>query len=208
MGMFDMVTSFLHPERGYKEAGKQAEKYYNQGQGYLNPYNQHGQDQYGRLNDATGALLDPQALQDKWASGYTESPYAKRLEQMNSQQGQEAASSMGIGGSSGALQNIQQGAGDIVSKDRQQYMNDLMQKYMTGIGLGQNLYGTGANAAGQMSSNAMTQGQNMAGIAYGQQNAPGNLFGNLLGGVASGAANYMTGGASGAAQGAANQYNR
>jgi len=204
MGMFDMVTSFLHPERGYKKAGEQAEKYYQQGQNYLQPYNQHGQDQYGRLNQATGDLMDPQTLQNKWGEGYEESPYAKRLEQMNSQQGQEAASSMGLNASSGALQNVQQGAGDIVSRDRQQYMNDLMQKYMTGIGLGQNLYGTGANAAGNMSSNAMTQGQNMAGIAYGQQNAPGQLFGNLLGGAASGAANYMTGGA----YGAANQYNR
>lgn len=196
---FNMLNSFLHPERGYQDAAKQAEKYYQQGQGYLDPYNQHGQEQYGDLNTARQSLMNPQELANKWAEGYQESPYAKRMEQMNLQQGQEAASSMGLMGSSGALQNIQQGAGDIVARDRREYLNDLMQKYMAGIGLGQSLYGTGANAAGAMSNNAMTQGGNMAGLTYGATNAPGSLFGRLLGAGAGAAANYFMPGAGGAA---------
>jgi len=180
MGMLD---SFFSPGKAYKKAGKEAEKYYQQGQGYLSPYRQQGLDQYGRLNDATGALMDPTKLQSQWAESYEQSPYAKQMLEMNKGQGLDAASAMGLMGSSGAMQNIQQGAGNIVAQDRQNYMNDLMQKYMSGIGLGQNMYGIGAGAAGGMANNAMQHGQNMAGLKYGEQAASGNLFGNLLGGA-------------------------
>lgn len=208
MGIFDMgrdlnmLDSFLNPQKGYEKAGEQAEKYYQEGQNYLRPYQQHGLEQYGDLNKARQSLMNPEELYSKWASGYLKSPYAKRLEEMNLQQGQEAASSMGLMGSSGALQNIQQGAGDIVARDRENYLKDIMDKYMKGIGLGESLYGTGANAGGAMAGNAMTQGTNMAGLAYGQQNAPGALFGKLVGG----GVGAMVGGPAGAKVGA-NMFN-
>jgi hypothetical protein len=88
-----------------------------------------------------------------------------------------------------------------MQNDRKQYLDDLMQKYMASIGIGQNLYGTGAAAAGQMGQNAMMQGQNsinnannLAGLKYGSVNAPGQMIGNLLGGAAKLGINYATGG--------------
>lgn len=203
-----MIRSFLHPEDAYREAGKQQEQYYKDAQGKLQPYNQQGLDQYGRLNEQANQLNDPGALENKWAAGYTESPYAQQLQGKATESGLGAASSMGLMGSSAALGNIQQSAGDIVQSDRQKYMDDLMQKYMASIGIGQNIYGTGANAAGQMAGNAMNQGTAMSNIKYGQQAAPGQLFGKIAGGVANAAANYATGGMSGAMQagmGAMNQ---
>lgn len=206
----------FNPSEGYKKAGKQIQKYYgeskdlyNQGQGYLNPYNQQGQSQFQRLTEQANALNDPAALQDKWASGYETSPYAKQLQQQAQSGGLDAASSMGLMGSSGALNNIQQSSANIMQGDRQNYMNDLMNKYLQSIGIGQNLYGTGANAASAMSGNAMNQGKNalstgesMGNMAFGQQNANGALMNDWAGKLLNAGVNYATGGISGAAQNA------
>lgn len=178
MGMFD---SFLHPEKGYQKGKEQLDKYYQQAQGALDPYNQNGQNAYGGLNNAMSQLLNPEQLQNQWSQGYQESPYAKQLEAQAQEHGLNAAGSMGLMGSSSALQAIQGGTSNIFNQQRQQYLDDLMQKYQLGTGIGENIYGQGANAANAMSQNAMNQGQNSAGMAYGQQNSPGNLFGGLLG---------------------------
>lgn len=183
------LSSFFHPEKAYKNAGKEAQKGFNQAQAYQQPFMQQGLDQYGRLNNAAGQLMNPEQLQSQWSQGYEQSPYAKQLLAMNQGNGLDAASQMGLMGSSAALNNIQQGAGGIVAQDRSNYMNDLMNKYMQGIGLGQNMYGIGAQAGSNMGNQAMTHGQNMAGLKYGEQAAPGQLFGNILGGGLAMAAN-------------------
>lgn len=191
----NMFSSFMNPQQGYEDAGNQLQNYYGQAQGYLQPYNQNGQNAYGTLNAQQAALGDPAKLESQWASGYSESPYAQQMTNKATQSGMNAASSMGLMGSSPALANIQQSAGDIMQSDRQQYMNDLMQKYMQSVGINQGIYGQGANAAGMMSNNSMNMGKDMAGAAYGQANAPGQLFGSLLGMGANAAMNYATGGA-------------
>lgn len=175
------LSSFLHPGQGYDAASQQMQNYYNQGMGYQMPFMQQGQSAYGNLSEAMKNLLDPQALQSKWMESYDTSPEAKQLMEQAQAQGMDAASSMGLLGSSSAISGIQKKASDISSADRQQYLNDLMQKYMAGAGLAQNIYGTGAQTAGQMGQNAMTMGQNMGQMAYGKQNAGGGLFGGLLG---------------------------
>jgi hypothetical protein len=187
-------SSFMHPGRGYEKGQEQLDKYYQQAQQFQQPYMQNGQNAYAGLNTAMGNLLDPEQLQSQWASGYNESPYAKQQEAMAQQQGLNAASSMGLMGSSPALQAIQSGTAGIVQQDRQQYLNDLMQKYLAGTGIGQNIYGVGANAANQSSQNAMNQGQNSAQMAFNRQNAGGNMFGNLLGAGLSLGGGYLNGG--------------
>ena len=193
MGFLD---SFLHPEKGYNAAQDalnqyygQAKGFYNEGQGYAAPYQQHGLEAHPGLSEAMRALLNPEELQNKWISGYQESPQAQQTQALAQQHGLNAASSMGLMGSTPALQAMQQGASNISLADRQQYIQDLMQKYQSGIGIGQNIYGTGANTAGQMlqnamnmGRNAMTMGENTANMQYGAQNAPGDLLGRLLGG--------------------------
>jgi hypothetical protein len=154
-------------------------------------------DQYGRLTNQANALNNPADLENQWANSYQESPYAKAMEGHAKEAGLGAASSMGLNGSSAAINNIQQSSHDIMNQDRNQYMQDLMQKYMASIGIGQNLYGQGAAAAGAMSNNAMNQGNTMAGLAYGEQAAPGKLFGQVLGTAANAGMNYATGGMSG-----------
>lgn len=184
------LDSFLHPEKGYEKGQDQLDQYYQQGQGYLQPYNQFGQDAHGDYSAAMKKLLDPAALQNEWMKNYTESDAAKNTAMMAKNNGLDAASSLGLNGSNTALNAIQGGTTNIGLQDRQNYMGDLMQKYLAGAGIAGNIFNTGAGAAGAMSNNAMNMGNNSAQMAYGEQNAPGDLFGKLLGtgvGIATGA---------------------
>lgn len=197
MGIFDMIDSFMNPQEGYKKARGQLNKYYNQGQGYLQPYNQYGMDAHGTLSDVMKRLLDPAGLQAEWVKGYSESPAAKNAEALAQEHGLSAASGLGLMGSNTALNAIQGGTTQIGLNDRQNYLDNLMQKYLAGAGIAGNIFNTGANAAGAMSSNAMNMGNNMAQMAYGQQNSPGDLFGKLLGTGVGAAASYFGGGGGG-----------
>ena len=184
------LSSFLNPGKGYKDAQKEYDKYYNEAQGYQKPYMQHGEDAYGGLSEIMKSLMDPEGLYNKWASGYSESPAAKQAEEAAKNRGLDDASSLGLMGSTPALQAIQAGTSRIGNEDRQQYLDDLMQKYLSAAGIGQNIYGIGAGAANNSSNNAMNAGENKAGLKFGEANASGNLFGNLVGtagGIAGGA---------------------
>ena len=198
----NMLYSFLNPGEAYGAAEDKANQGWKEAQDYQKPYWEHGNDQYDPLNQARSKLMDPAALQNEWSQGYETSPWAQRQLSANLNQGQEAASSMGLMGSSAALGNIQQGAGDIMAKDRQAYMNDMMQKYMAGIGLGQSLYGTGASAGANLGGQALSHGNDIAGLEYKRQAAPGRLLGQGLGA----AANYYSGGLAGLATGGRSMY--
>lgn len=202
----NMINSFLHPEDAYKDAENESNKSWQETQGYSKPWIDQGQAQYGRLNTATGDLLDPTGMENKWSTSYEKSPYAQQMLKENQGAGLDAASSMGLMGSSAAVNNIQTGAHNIVNQDRQQYMNDLMQKYMAGIGLGQNMYGTGANMAGTMAGLSNQHGDTMAGLKYGESAAPGALFGKFAGMAADAGLNYATGGMYGAGKAAGNAF--
>lgn len=196
------IDSMLHPERGYEMAGNQMKNMWQQIQGFNNqglalqqPFQTAGVAQTPILNNAENALLNPSQLLGQWMDSYSMSPYAKTSISNATNAGLDAASSMGLMGSSPALKNIQQSASDIMNADRQQYLNDLMQKYMTGIGIGQNIYGIGGQTAGNMGTNlsnlgrtGLSVGESLGQAAYGTQNAPGDLLKNLL---AMGAKMYM-----------------
>jgi hypothetical protein len=175
-----MLSSFLHPGRGYQKAQEAMLPYYQQAQSYMAPYHQRASDAYSGLSGAMNSLLNPAELQSEWSEGYQESPYAKQLEDMAMNRGLNAASRMGLLGSSPALQSLQAGTTMISNADRERYMDSLMNKYMQGASIAQGIYGTGAGAGQQMGANALNMGGNMGNLAYGRQNAPGNLFGNML----------------------------
>jgi hypothetical protein len=196
------LSSFLNPGKGYEKGQEQLDKYYGQAQGALQPYNQNGQDQYANLQEMLKNLMDPQALQDKWASGYKESAAAKNAEGIAQEHGLDAASSMGLMGSNTALNAIQRGTSQIGADDKQNYLDQLMEKYKQAVGLSSGIYGQGANAAGIMSNNAMNMGQNSAEMAYGKQNAGGNMLSGLIG-AGIGAAGSALGGPMGGAMGGA-----
>lgn len=149
------LTSFLHPEKGYQAGQGQLDKYYQQGQGYTQPFLE--------------ALSNPEALQNKWSSGYEESEAAKQAKDMAQQHGLNAANSMGLMGSNTALNAIQSGTSQIGNEYKQNYLDDLMKKYLAGSGI-----------ASEMGKNAMNMGQNSAQMKFGETNAPGNMLSKLL----------------------------
>lgn len=175
------LSSFLNPGKGYEKGQEQLDKYYQQAQGSLQPYNNQGIEQYGNLNNYIQNLMNPEALQSKWASNYSESPAAIQAEKMAQEHGLNAASSMGLMGSNTALNALQSGTSQIGLNDRQNYLDNLMQKYLAGANLSQGIYGAGANAATGMSNNAMNMGQNSAEMAYNKENSGGNMLGGLIG---------------------------
>jgi hypothetical protein len=189
-----MLSSFLHPEKGYKDAAAKLKEYYDKAQANVQPYNQNGQDQYKNLQSYIDNLMHPEKLQDEWIKNYHESEAAKQNETMAQEHGLNAASSMGLGGSNTALNAIQAGTSQIGNQDRQQYLNDLMEKYKTGAGLSSGVYNTGAGAATTQSNNNMNMGQNTAQLQYNQTNAPGTVFGQGASMIQDLIRNYLSGG--------------
>lgn len=191
------LSDFAHPGRAYKEAQDEMQKYYDQSMAMQQPYNQYGMQAYGPLSGAMSNLLDPTKLQSGWAGSYEMSPYAQQLQQEATGQGMDAASAMGLLGSSPAIRAIQQGASNIMSADRQQYLNDLMQKYLAGAGLAQGLYNTGASTAANMGQQTMQMGDTMAGLKAGQRQAGAGMIGQGIGALAGAGGSFLGGPAGG-----------
>lgn len=179
-GLFKGAKSFLHPEKGYKKAQKEMEKYFQQLQGLYQPYINQGQAAYGPLSGAMNALLNPVQLQNEWANSYQTSDAARMAAEDAKQHGLNALSAMGLLGSTPGIQAMQGGTARILAEDKERYMDNLMKKYLAGAGVAQNLYGTGASAANAFGSHTMNMGQNAAQLAYNVQNAPGQMFNDLL----------------------------
>lgn len=187
------LSEFLHPKRAYQAGQNELDKYYNQSQGYLQPYTDNAQTQYGTLNDIIKNLTDPTELNKKWLESYTESPHAVQARGLAHESGLDAASGLGLMGSSSALDALQTGESQITLNDRQNYLNDMMNKYLQGAGIAQGLYNTGASTAAQQSQNANNMGSNSAQMQYGKNSAQGDLFSKLLG-AGVGAVTNMVGG--------------
>lgn len=191
MSLFNMLQSFLNPEKGYEAGQEQLNNYYGQAQNYLQPYNENGQEAYGNLSGAMNDLLNPSSLMDRWMNDYQQSEQSKIAQARAMEQGNRAASSTGVLGSTPHLQAMQAGSNEIGAQDEQRYIERMIQQYLQGANLAQGIYGQGANAGQMMSQNATNMGNNSAEMAYGQKNAPGQLFGNLLGTAANVGGAYM-----------------
>ncbi len=200
-------SSWMHPGRRYKNAAEtlgqsqgKTEDIYNQAQNYLNPYEGRGSSVWPEMNQSMRDLLHPEVLQNKWIQNYQESPYAKDMEEAAMQRGLNAMSQTGMLGSTPGAQAMQAGTTQIRNADRQQYLDDMMKKYLSGVEQARGIYGTGANAAGQLGGQAMTMaalnsnfGQNQAGLKYGEQGAGGNQMGAMGSFIANVIAQYLTG---------------
>ena len=175
------LLDFLDPGRGYKSAMKEYTKGYEEGKGYLDPYAGAGTSQLEQLLGAQAALMDPAALQSQWAQGYEMSPYAQQLQGAAQEAGLSSMGSMGLGGSSAALQNLQQTSANIMQADRERYMKDLMDKYMAAIDIGQDIYGKGAGAAGTLGQMGMQYGMGMGELEAMKSQSRNQMLMDLLG---------------------------
>jgi hypothetical protein len=173
-------SEMMHPGRSYDKAQAAKDAYYNSSQGTRQPYIDRGERGGKSLEDMMNKLMNPGELQDEWSKNYKTSDYAKQLQEQSQTGGLDAASAMGLGGSSAALTNIQKGSNDIVSKDRQSYMDDMMKKYMAAMGIGGNLYGTGANAAENNARGQENQGEWTANNNFNKNQSGANMMQQIL----------------------------
>jgi hypothetical protein len=189
-----MFSDWLHPGRGYQDAQQTVQQGYDTAAGYQQPFMQQGLDAGGTLSEQLKRLMDPAGMQAEWAKGYETSPMAQQDMAQAQEHGMGAASAMGLMGSTPAMQNIQTGAHDIMNRDRQQYMQDLMQKYTAGLGIGKDMYGIGAQTAGQMGQQSIQGAQDQAQLGLAGKQAGAQRFGDILGAAGQIGIGYLTGG--------------
>ena len=114
---------------------------------------------------------------------YAESPYAQYLQKQSLRAGQNAASASGLSGSTPLMQQLQQNAGNIASKDQNDWLQNVL-GINTQYGQGQNNLMTGGqNAANALTNMNAQMGQQMGQAAYGQQAGKQQDRFNILGGI-------------------------
>lgn len=178
MGYFD---SLLHPEKAYQKEQEQSEKYYYNAMGLLHPLIAQGENAYNMLSPQLAKLLNPGQLQNEWIGQYETSPYALNEANIANERGANALQSTGLLGSTQGAKALTSASTDIVLRDRQKFLDDLMQKYVAGLNLTSGIYNTGAGARTNAASTAMNMGESSAANAANEYSAPGRLMGNLLG---------------------------
>lgn len=194
-GLFGLFGKKKNP---MDEANKYLNQIPGQMQPYYQPYQQAGLDTLKQLQGEYGKLLgDPNAMYNKFAEGYKESPgYQFKLKQALGA-GNNAAAAGGFAGSPEHEQLSMQTANDIASQDFNNYLSQIAGLYGQGLqgtqGLENQGYGANtdyANMLGQLlgqQGKMAYEGANAANTASGQN--WGNIFGGL-GQIGSGLNSY------------------
>lgn len=180
MGIFDFLTG----ANAYGDAGNTLSDYYGQAMGQLQPYQQAGQNALAPYMQAGQALMNPGQLENQWMQSYNESPMAQQEQLQARQQGMGLAESMGLGQSTPAMQAVNQSVSNIGAQDRNTFMDNMMQKYLAGTGIMQNIYGTGANASNVLAQLLAQEAGSQANMTYGQEEAGPSMLGGLVGTLA------------------------
>ena len=167
----------------YQAGSQAASQEFNQARSDMMPFIQSGQNAINPLTTAANSLLNPAQLRQQWLNSYQESPEAKYEENMATQEGLNSAASQGLLGSTAGEQAIQQGTGLINLQDQQNYLQDLMNKYMGGVNTMRGMYSTGANLTGWMGEGGLAEnaGNVMGNLAYGRAQAPLSMLNRLIG---------------------------
>lgn len=158
---------------GGDDMHKDADKYLDQIPGelrkYLMPYVNQGQTSMGKVGSEYDKLLaDPNALIQRLGAGYQQSPgYQWRLGQ-----GENAINNaQAAGGMAGTGQHQQMAgelAGNLANQDYQQYLQQALGLYGTGLQGHQGLTDLGANASGSLASGISNALMMRGGLGYQQ----------------------------------------
>lgn len=186
MGIFS--NPYKKARKTYQSGADQVQQQYDQAEQSYQPFIDQGQQAYGGYSQMMQNLMNPTKLQDEWMNAYQQSDQAKIAARDAQTAGLDSASSMGLMGSTPAIQAMQAGTASILADDKQRYLDQLMQKYTAGASIAGNIYNTGANMAGQQGQMrgqraGMTnqQNQDLANLQYNQSAYGGKMMGNILG---------------------------
>lgn len=156
---------FGNQENPYQEAAPIYNQYASQAQSQFNPYIQQGQDAGKTYNTHLSNLLEnPTELQDSIASHYQQSPYAHYLNNQAMDASNYAAQ---LGGVAGTPQQQTQLGGvlaQINGQDLNNYVNNGMNAYNTGLGGMSHLNDIGFQGAGSLANLFQKQGEDLASL--------------------------------------------
>lgn len=169
--------AYANEAQAFQNIIPQLQQYTQQGQAFLNPYNQAGQQGISGLQ---GVLSNIQNMNNgNWVQNYTQSPYAKMLTSNTLNSMNNAAAATGALGSGANQQQNGQVANQIASSDMQNFYQDQMglnQQLLSGYG---GMMNTGANAAGQQGQMSSQLGSNIAAMM--EEAAKANAQGQMAG---------------------------
>lgn len=166
----------------YDDAMKQYQEYYNKSQQAQQPYLDAGKEGLGNYQEWLEKQKDPTKFINDTMGQYSESPYAQYLQGQSLRAGQNAASASGLSGSTPLMQQLQQNAGNIASKDQNEWLQNVL-GINTQYGQGQNNLMTGGqNAANSLTNLNSQMGQQMGQAQYGKTAGKQQDFWNTIGG--------------------------
>lgn len=192
-GLEGIFQGMFGPDPGapYQRAEDQLNNFYNQAQGFQNPFYQAGTGAIPQYQQWLQGQQDPSKFINNLMGQYQESPYAKYLQDQAMKAALNAASAGGVGNMGGAglgstpfLQQSQQNAANISSQDLQNWLGRVLginTQYGQGV---QNMMTGGQNAANSLSNLARGFGQDISQMEWnrqqGRQDQSNDLFGGLF----------------------------
>jgi len=174
---------FGNPEKPYKDAQKQIERYFPQAQQYQQPFYNAGIGAIPGFQNWLQTMQNPSQFINNQMANYEESPYAKYQQQQGLRAAQNMGSASGLTGSTPLMQFAQQNAQDISSKDMNQWLQNVLginSQYGQGMG---NMMGMGQNAANSLTQLMSDYMNAQAQLAYGKGAAQQGQMGGLLSGI-------------------------
>ncbi len=166
---------------------KQANKYLNQipgiGQKYYNPFIESGKKAGGILEGEYGKLLNPGSFIDDIMKNFSTS---KGATYERNELGRGIGATAAAGGFAGTPEHQKEYgemAGNIMSKDMQQYLQNALGVYGMGLGGEHDIYGKGYEATGSLSDMLAGNLASQGGLAFqnaSQTNASRDSFMNSL----------------------------
>lgn len=178
-----------NPGDAYKKSMEQYKKYFDKAAGYQEPFYESGKNALPGFEEWLGGMKDPSDFINQLMGNYEESPYAKYLQEQAMRAGNNFGSASGLTGSTALLQQMQENAGGIASKDQQDWLKNVLginETYGSGLN---NLIGKGMESGNNLSSLYSKLGELMGDSAFGKElgrQKKNNSLWSGLGGLATG----------------------
>lgn len=179
------LSDLIHPGRPYKDAAGTIQQSVQDAQGYQQPYYDAGVGGLSSLQDIIKKLSDPKGFMDELTQGYSESPYATAAKESGKEAGMQTAEQMGLGGSSNELSGITATAENITQRDRDSYIQKLMDMYNQAGQFSQGVAGMGQSAGQSMGQAGMSGARDIAGLDVAGRQAGSDMLGKIIGALGS-----------------------
>jgi len=177
---------FGNSGKPYSDYGREVEKYNQRGIDAQNPFYNAGKHGMSDYQDWLGGQKDPSKFINDQMKNYQTSDYAKMQMGQAQNAANNAASASGLMGSTPFMQESQNYAQDIASKDQNQWLQNVL-GINSQYGQGQkDLMGVGQHSADQITGINQNLGESMGQAAYGERQGRQKDIGNIFGGVIKG----------------------